>query len=224
TNFVCEILKSDDQSVIDSDSIGYSWENNASLVDLSFHFTKANLSAGTAYYLYIYNKARSFSYVETGYGAGYSDDFLDAPAITKGSNNAFTSFEEAGTNQSMRLAGSLVIEHYAIPNIENRLDDVEKKLENVGTELRVDLYVSQSYTESDDDFGVTKFDSVLDAYLSIPYDNTKLYTIYIADGVYTDMQQLYAGKDGTGYQGIVLGEHGKSNVYFESISNDPTKC
>lgn len=224
TNFVCEILKSDDQSVIDSDSIGYSWENNASLVDLSFHFTKANLSAGTTYYLYIYNKARSFSHVVTGYGAGYSDDFLDAPAITKASNNAFTSFEEAGTNQSLRLAGSLVIKHYAIPNIENRLDDVEKKLENVGTELRVNLYVSQSYTESDDDFGVTKFDSVLDAYLSIPYDNTKLYTIYIDDGVYTDMQQLYAGKDGTGYQGIVLGEHGKSNVYFESISNDPTKC
>lgn len=78
------------------------------------------------------------------------------------------------------------------------------------------LYVSNDYDENTDDFGVTKFNSILSANDSIS-DNSyrNRYTIVVMAGTYTDMQDRYAGLSDVkliGYRGIMT----KDYVYYES--------
>lgn len=78
------------------------------------------------------------------------------------------------------------------------------------------LYVSNDYDENTDDFGVTKFNSILSANDSIS-DNSyhNRYTIIVAQGTYTDMQDRYAGLSDVGlvgYRGVMM----KDYVYYES--------
>lgn len=78
------------------------------------------------------------------------------------------------------------------------------------------LYVSNDYDENTDDFGVTKFNSILSANDSIS-DNSyrNRYTIVVMAGIYTDMQDRYAGLSDVkliGYRGVMM----KDYVYYES--------
>lgn len=78
------------------------------------------------------------------------------------------------------------------------------------------LYVSNDYDENTDDFGVTKFNSILSANDSITDNNYhNRYTIIVAQGTYTDMQDRYAGLSDVkliGYRGVMM----KDYVYYES--------
>lgn len=78
------------------------------------------------------------------------------------------------------------------------------------------LYVSNDYDENTDDFGVTKFNSILSANDSIS-DNSyrNRYTIVVMAGTYTDMQDKFAGLSDVGlvgYRGVMT----KDYVYYES--------
>lgn len=78
------------------------------------------------------------------------------------------------------------------------------------------LYVSNDYNEDTDGFGKTKFNSILSANNSIS-DNSyhNRYTIVVMAGIYTDLQDKYAGMSDVGlvgYRGIMT----KDYVYYES--------
>ena len=78
------------------------------------------------------------------------------------------------------------------------------------------LYVSNDYNETTEGFGVTKFNSILSANDSITDNNYhNRYTIIVAQGTYTDMQDKFAGTSDVGlagYRGIMT----KDYVYYES--------
>lgn len=78
------------------------------------------------------------------------------------------------------------------------------------------LYVSNDYNENTDGFGVTKFNSILSANDSITDNNYhNRYTIIVAQGTYTDMQDKFAGMSDVGlvgYRGVMM----KDYVYYES--------
>lgn len=80
------------------------------------------------------------------------------------------------------------------------------------------LYVSNDYNENTDGFGVTKFNSILSANDSITDNNYhNRYTIIVAQGTYTDMQDKFAGMSDVGlagYRGIMT----KDYVYYESVN------
>ena len=78
------------------------------------------------------------------------------------------------------------------------------------------LYVSNDYGEDTEGFGKTKFNSILSANNSIS-DNSyhNRYTIVVMAGIYTDLQDKYAGMSDVGlvgYRGIMT----KDYVYYES--------
>lgn len=77
------------------------------------------------------------------------------------------------------------------------------------------LYVSNDYNENTEGFGETKFNSILSANNSIS-DNSyhNRYTIIVMAGMYTDLQDKYAGMSdvNSGYRGIMT----KDYVYYES--------
>lgn len=78
------------------------------------------------------------------------------------------------------------------------------------------LYVSNDYNENTEGFGETKFNSILSANNSISDNNYhNRYTIIVAQGTYTDMQDRYAGLSDVGlvgYRGVMM----KDYVYYES--------
>ena len=78
------------------------------------------------------------------------------------------------------------------------------------------LYVSNDYNENTEGFGETKFNSILSANNSIS-DNSyhNRYTIVVMAGIYTDLQDKYAGMSDVGlvgYRGVMT----KDYVYYES--------
>ena len=78
------------------------------------------------------------------------------------------------------------------------------------------LYVSNDYKENTEGFGETKFNSILSANNSIS-DNSyhNRYTIVVMAGIYTDLQDKYAGMSDVGlvgYRGVMT----KDYVYYES--------
>ena len=78
------------------------------------------------------------------------------------------------------------------------------------------LYVSNDYNEDTEGFGKTKFNSILSANNSIS-DNSyhNRYTIIVMAGIYTDLQDKYAGMSDVGlvgYRGVMT----KDYVYYES--------
>lgn len=78
------------------------------------------------------------------------------------------------------------------------------------------LYVSNDYNEDTEGYGETKFNSILSANNSIS-DNSyhNRYTIVVMAGIYTDLQDKYAGMSDVGlvgYRGVMT----KDYVYYES--------
>lgn len=96
---------------------------------------------------------------------------------------------------------------------------------NLATELQNEiviyntLYVTTDLSKVDN---IKTFASILAANNSIKDNNEKnRYIIKVADGKYHDLETTYAGStDTTQLQGIVA----KDYVYYESESDDPTKC
>ncbi len=96
---------------------------------------------------------------------------------------------------------------------------------NLTTELQSEiiiyhtLYVTTDLSKVDN---IKTFDSILTANNSIKDNSEKnRYIIKVADGEYHDLETTYAGStDTTQLQGIVA----KDYVYYESESDDPTKC
>lgn len=78
------------------------------------------------------------------------------------------------------------------------------------------LYVSNDYNEATGGFGVTKFNSIMSANDSITDNNYhNRYTIIVAQGTYTDMQDKFAGMSDVGlvgYRGVMM----KDYVFYES--------
>lgn len=78
------------------------------------------------------------------------------------------------------------------------------------------LYVSNDYNEATVGFGVTKFNSIMSANDSITDNNYhNRYTIIVAQGTYTDMQDKFAGMSDVGlvgYRGVMM----KDYVFYES--------
>lgn len=208
-NMYVELLQADASTVISVGSCKYEWVDNNTLCDFDIDLN-GEVEKGKAYYLHIYCATRSFSYRMTGFDVTFTNEWLTTQCPTYVSNAGNAVFDQERNNPSMTLCCDMTIDAV-----------VTEKVVEIP---EIELFVSQEYTVNDEGFGETKFNNLLDAYESIPYSNSTKYVIYVADGTYTDMQTLYAGVDGTTYQGLVLGNHGRSNVIFQSISNDPAKC
>lgn len=75
------------------------------------------------------------------------------------------------------------------------------------------LYVSNSYDKNTPGWGVTHFKTIYDANESIT-DNSKdnQYTIVVAQGEYTDLQERFAGAYSGVYEGVIC----KDYVFYES--------
>lgn len=88
------------------------------------------------------------------------------------------------------------------------------------------LYVSNDYPSDEADFEEYKFNTMFDANEFITGNNEKnRYTIHVADGTYTDLQERYAGVDdsqrvASDYCGIVC----KDYVYYEGNVQNPSRC
>ena len=114
-------------------------------------------------------------------------------------------------------------------NIENNAVTFDKLSDDVKRSINNDykmnyLYVDLNYTETDDGFGITKFNSIIEANNSIK-DNSKTnrYTILIYPGTYTELQNLYSGiTDTANLQGIKT----KDYVYYEGTQpyNPQSTC
>ena len=89
-----------------------------------------------------------------------------------------------------------------------------------------DIYVSASFAQNEDGYGVTKFNTIYAANESITDNSEKnRYTIHVADGTYTDLQERYSGiddseREATNYCGIVC----KDYVYYEGNVQNPANC
>ena len=94
------------------------------------------------------------------------------------------------------------------------------------TPKMTDIYVSASFAQNEDGYGVTKFNTIYAANESITDNSEKnRYTIHVADGTYTDLQERYSGiddseREATNYCGIVC----KDYVYYEGNVQNPANC
>lgn len=94
------------------------------------------------------------------------------------------------------------------------------------TPKMTDIYVSASFAQNEDGYGVTKFNTIYAANESITDNSEKnRYTIHVADGTYTDLQERYSGiddseREAANYCGIVC----KDYVYYEGNVQNPANC
>ena len=102
------------------------------------------------------------------------------------------------------------IQNINISTFNNDVGFVKKdEIENIIPNI---LYVSQSYSSADDDFGINKFNSIIEAHESI-IDNSKnnQYKIIVKAGTY-NFGGIWTGDRNEVYVGILL----KDYVYIES--------
>lgn len=141
--------------------------------------------------------------------------------ITNTTDIGFTDYQ-----LELGITATDYVPNRAIAVHEYNLDEnIVKKLNSVG-EVTHHLYVSKSYTEADEGFGVTKFNTIYDANESIT-DNSESnrYIIHVADGTYTDLQERYSGVLDSKLASTVLnGIICKNYVYYEGNVKNPQKC
>lgn len=78
------------------------------------------------------------------------------------------------------------------------------------------LYVSKEFTTADEDYGVTKFNTIYDANESIKNNGYyNRYTIVVKSGTYTDLQERYSGISDSG-ETELKGICTKDYVYYEA--------
>lgn len=101
-------------------------------------------------------------------------------------------------------------------NPDKVIETIKPKFYNAPDYKMTYLYVSNDYDENTEGFGETYFKTILDANNSITdNDYHNRYTIIVAPGTYTDLQDKYAGQSDVGlvgYRGVMT----KDYVYYES--------
>ena len=120
------------------------------------------------------------------------------------------------TDNSCRLQIEQNNQKTAYANPEKIVQKVKPTLYQAPDYTMHYLYVSNDYNENTEGFGETKFNSILSANNSIS-DNSyhNRYTIVVMAGIYTDLQDKYAGMSDVGlvgYRGVMT----KDYVYYES--------
>lgn len=185
--------------------------------------------AGYGYAILMYDADGSFLNVVHNMSSSYSSTTFTTPencykikmyAQTISDTKALVFQIESGSTSTEYVPNRAIAVH------EYNLDkSVVEKLNSVG-EVTHHLYVSKSYTESDDGFGVTKFNTIYDANESIT-DNSESnrYIIHVAEGTYTDLQERYSGVLDSQLASTVLnGVICKNYVYYEGNVKNPQKC
>ena len=191
-----------------------------------------SLNAGTRYTLSLQNfltkNAGCVIYPCNGETVINSGWLLSEAAGLKGNVSTFSATENAEVN-SIRIhcaAGNTVDNSFNIQIEEGSVSTSyvkpfetkikPKYIDTVGDYKMNYLYVSNDYDGNTDGFGKKYFKTILDANNSIK-DNSRnnRYTIIVAHGTYTDLQEKYAGVSDVGlvgYRGIMT----KDYVYYES--------
>ena len=190
-------------------------------------YTFSRSDSASAVNIFFYDSAKTMLSIR-GMGVGTANTTFKTPE-----NTAFFRFYSASDDLSILYQLELgdTATDYQPPDFsETKLQVSENFMtpEVVGRlNYRMnDLYVSNSFDSTDTGFGVTKFKTIIDANNSIT-DNSERnrYTIHVADGTYTDLQELYAGVDDSqrpakDYCGVIC----KDYVYYEGNVQNPANC
>lgn len=186
-------------------------------------------TSGYGYAILMYDADDTFLNVVHNMSASYSSTTFSTPencykikmyAQTISDTTALVFQLEFGSTANSYVPNKAIAVH------EYNLDEsIVEKINSVG-EVTHHLYVSKSYTEADEGFGVTKFNTIYDANESIT-DNSESnrYIIHVADGTYTDLQEKYSGVLDSELASTVLnGIICKNYVYYEGNVKNPQKC
>lgn len=216
-DFHCELLQNDGKTIIASATTNYEWVNNSTFVNFSFDLNGMIYKDGN-YYLHIYCLTRSFSYAFTGYMNVYEDDYILSTPPTRANSAGNATFEQSGTNDTIRLSVSMSISGKNITDISEIKDDIVNVKSDI-SEIKgiepIKLYVSKSGSDVTGDGSKEKpYASIFHANESIIDSSAeKPYKIIVAKGTYTDLQEKYAGDTTTGsYKGVNVKDH----IYIES--------
>lgn len=216
-DFHCELLQNDGKTIIASATTNYEWVNNSTFVNFSFDLNGMIYKDGN-YYLHIYCLTRSFSYAFTGYMNVYEDDYILSSPPTRVNSAGNATFEQSGTNDTIRLSVSMSISGKNITDISEIKGDIVNVKSDI-SEIKgiepIKLYVSKSGSDITGDGSKEKpYASIFHANESIIDSSAeKPYKIIVAKGTYTDLQEKYAGDTTTGsYKGVNVKDH----IYIES--------
>lgn len=216
-DFHCELLQNDGKTIIASATTNYEWVNNSTFVNFSFDLN-GMIYKDVNYYLHIYCLTRSFSYAFTGYMNVYEDDYILSTPPTRTNSAGNATFEQSGTNDTIRLSVSMSISGKNITDISEIKDDIVNVKSDI-SEIKgiepIKLYVSKSGSDITGDGSKEKpYASIFHANESIIDSSAeKPYKIIVAKGTYTDLQEKYAGDITTGsYKGVNVKDH----IYIES--------
>lgn len=211
-DFHCELLQNDGKTIIASATTNYEWVNNSTFVNFSFDLNGMIYKDGN-YYLHIYCLTRSFSYAFTGYMNVYEDDYILSTPPTRANSAGNATFEQSGTNDTIRLSVSMSISGKNITDISEIKDDIVNVKSDI-SEIKgiepIKLYVSKSGSDITGDGSKEKpYASIFHANESIIDSSAeKPYKIIVAKGTYTDLQEKYAGDITTGsYKGVNVKDH-----------------
>ena len=129
----------------------------------------------------------------------------------------YTEFISPNSEKNYILNLALANGSVSKKNLDYELQNKTSKIPNMTY-----LYVSNDYTSTDEGFGITKFNSIIDANESITdNDEFNRYTIVVKSGTYNEFENRYAGSEATALEGIIT----KDYVYYESENtNNPSEC
>lgn len=190
-------------------------------------YTLSRSVIGDAINIFIYDSAENKIDL-VGVNANKVSTTFTTPAGT-----AFVRFYSASDNLNILYQlelGTTVTEYQPPDYSETKLQVSEnymtpETVDRLNYEM-IDLYVSSSYSQSDEGYGVTKFNTIYAANESITDNSEKnRYTIHVANGTYTDLQTRYAGVDDNqrptkDYCGVIC----KDYVYYEGNVQKPANC
>ena len=202
TNPTVSLIK--DSTVITSTTVKGSWEDNSKSINsnVDTEVNKIHIAIATG------NQVNINFHIQLEEGTKY----------TKYTSPTDKSLAIPLGNNSVKTDS---IENNAV-TFDKLSDDVKHSINN---DYKMNyLYVDLNYIETDDGFGITKFNSIIEANNSIK-DNSKTnrYTILIYPGTYTELQNLYSGTtDTANLQGIQT----KDYVYYEGTQpyNPQSTC
>ncbi len=130
------------------------------------------------------------------------------------------------TSQKYQIEPGTESTNYVVPKTMNvKESDLSPELAekiNNSSEIKMNyLYVDSTYDSSTEGYGTTRFSNIYDANVSI-VDNSKdnQYTIFVADGTYTDLQEKYSGSTGSDLEGVIV----KDYVYYIGNEKNPSNC
>lgn len=209
TKFYCDLLKDDGNTVIASSSSDYEWVDNSIFSHFNFNLN-VKVKKNESYYLHIYCLTRSFSYANTGYMNAYEDDFIYTSPAAKVSTMKDTTFENASTNDVIRLCVSMNI---SIKNITD-ISVIEGNIKNI-----------QQDVDQLNDKKITKFyaNSLGETHLE-DSDNGKIQDLFLYG---KSEQKQYTGKNLLKYpydnttktaNGVIFTDNGDGSVTIKGTA------